>query len=289
MRFFLCIASVLLALGGAAQAASIFLTGHDPDFHATRGPDVPGAINLNNVAIDFILDPAFNSVVAGGTSKFLFVESNIPIPSGHADGELGIIASGYTSGTDYEKHDASTLDAELDLLGSKYAGIVVASDFGGLLTQAELDILNARSTDIIDFLNDDNGGIYAMAQGNSGARLTPGGGFYGFLPFVISSAAVNQNEQGNTVTAFGASIGLVDDDINGNFSHTIFEDTGGLNIVDIDDQGRILSLAGRGQVDPNTGLNPVPVPAPLAMLGSGLLLLGWFRRNRKPTGRAQTV
>ena len=275
------VAGLLLALSGAAQAASIFLTGHDPDFHATGGPDIPGAINLNNIAIDFILDPGFNAIAAGGTTKFLFVESNIAIPPGHRDGELGMIASGYTTGVDYEKHDAATLDAELDLLGSKYAGIVVASDFGGLLTQAELDILNARSTDIISFLNDDSGGIYAMAQGNGGAGLTPGGGFYDFLPFVVSSAAVNQNEAGNTVTSFGASLGLVDDDINGNFSHTIFLDTGGLNIVDIDDQGRILSLAGRGTVDPDTGLNPIPLPAPVAMLASGVLLLGWFRRGRR--------
>jgi hypothetical protein len=48
----------------------------------------------------------------------------------------------------------------------------VASDFGGILTQAELNILNADSSNIINFPNS-GGGLYAMAEHNSGAGLTP--------------------------------------------------------------------------------------------------------------------
>ena len=269
----------------AVSAASIFLTGHDPDFHASNSAgtavDSQGAVNINTTAIGYIMDPTFNLAVAGGATKFLFVESNIPVPSGHRIGTNGIIQSGYTLGTDFDQVNASGLNTALDLLGTTYGGIVVASDFGGLLTQAELDILNARSADIVNFLNVDNGGLYAMAEGNSGSGLTPGGGWFGYLPFVASSTGKNQSEAGTTVTAFGASLGLTDVDVSSNFSHNIFNDTFGLNIVDLDSSGQILTLAGRGIIDPGTGLNPVPVPAAIWLFGTGIIGLVGFSKRRK--------
>ena len=260
-------ASLLLPL--RALAGSIFLTGHDPDFHAVRGANTAGAINLNNVAIDFVTNSAFNPFTAGGIGKFLFVQSNIAVPAGHQDGIAGLVASGYTAGADFEQHNASTLGAELDLLGTKYNAVVVASDFGGILTQAELDILNARSGDIITFLND-GGGLYAMAESNNGAGLTPGGGQFGYLPFVVSSTPANQVETGFTVTTFGASLGLTNADVNGNASHNVFDGRFGLNVVDFDAQGRIMSLAGRGRIDPGTGI--VPEPFALTLFALGLLV-----------------
>lgn len=275
------LATALIALPAAAGA--IFLTGHDPDFHAKLGANQTGARNINSTAIDFVTDAAFNPFTAGGIGKFLFVESKISPPSGHTDGVGGIVATGFTAGTDFEHHDASTLGDELDLLGTKYNAVVVASDFGGVLTQAELDILNARSSDIIDFLND-GGGLYAMAEGNSGAGLTPDGGHFGFLPFVVASAALNQPEVGNTVTTFGSSLGLTDNDVNGNASHNIFNGTFGLKTVDLDSSGNILSLAGRGQVDSGTGVTPIPVPGTALLLGFALAGLGVLRRGRAGIG-----
>ena len=268
------------------SAASIFLTGHDPDFHASNAAgsavDSQGAVNINNVAIDFILDPAFNLIANGGVSKFLFVESSITPPSGHRVGKNGIIQSGYVEGVDFEHHDATTLNAALNDLGTTYAGIVVASDFGGLLTQAELDILNARSTDIINFLNINNGGLYAMAEGNSGPTgLTPSGGWFGYLPFVASTTGLNQSETGTTVTLFGAALGLTNTDVSSNFSHNIFDDAFGLDIVDVDSAGNILTLAGRGVIDPGTGLNPVPVPAAVWLFGTALIGFVGMSRRRK--------
>jgi len=239
-----------LAAAPAARAGSIFLTGHDPDFHASLGSNAAGAQTINNVAIDFIRDPVFNPYFATAP-KFLFVESSISPPTGHTDGKNGIIASGYVEGVDFDKHDASTLAAALTQLGQPggYCAIVVASDFGGILTQAELDILNANQAAIGNFINS-GGGIYAMAEGNSGAGLTPNGGHYAFIPTVVSAATVNQNESGFTVTPFGAGLGLSDTDVNGNASHVVFTATAGLNVVDVDADGRILSIAGREQVIP---------------------------------------
>jgi len=266
----------MLALTATAHAAAIFLTGHDPDFHAYVGGNSAGAQDINKAAIGFVTSSTNNSFTAGGVNKFLFVEGNISPPPGHVDGLNGIIASGYTQGTDFDVASAATLNTALNGIGSIYNAIVVASDFGGILTQAELDILNARSADIISFLNA-GGGIYAMAESDSGAGLTPNGGFFGFLPFVVSSAQKNQSEVGNTLTAFGSSLGLTAADINGNASHNVFLNTGGLNVVDFDATGQILSIAGVVAEVPTS----VPEPASIALLGIGLLGFG-FSRRRKP-------
>ncbi|PWU21513.1 MAG: hypothetical protein C5B50_01585 [Verrucomicrobia bacterium] len=220
---------------------SIFLTGHDPDFHAYIGGNKVGAQDINKRAIAFIMDPAFNPY---WNKKFLFVEASITPPSGHTDGVNGIIASGYVQGTDFDRVDASGLNAALNQLGTTYGGIVVASDFGGILTQAELDILNARANDIANFVNS-GGGLYAISESDNGAHLTPNGGWYKFVPVVTISTSFNQTETGNSVTAFGASLGLVNSDVNGNYSHAIFTSAAGLNAVDLDASGDMLSVAGR--------------------------------------------
>jgi len=258
-RWLLMVAS-LLAGSSLASAGSIFLTGHDPDFHAVRGRNSQGAITINVVAVDFVRDPAFNPLVTD-TSAFLFVESKISPPLGHTAGKNGMIASGFIECTptqfecDFEHHDATTLDGELDLLGTKYDALVVASDFGGLLTQAELDLLNHRSADILDFLAA-GGGLYAMAESNSGARLTPDGGHFDFLPFDVTSTSGTRLEEGVDVWPFGEKLGLTTDDTNKNHSHNVFGDsfvgdTFGLEIVDVGRMG-ILSVASHGDGDQPT-------------------------------------
>lgn len=258
-------------------AGSIFLTGHDPDFHAVHGDHAAGAIKMNTTAIGFILDPVFNPFVATAP-KFLFVESAIPVPAGHSRGVDGMVASGYTPGVDFDWITASGLHAALNGLGSLYSGLVIASDFGGTLTQAELNILNARSADIIAFLNA-GGGLYAISEGNGGAGLTPDGGHYGYLPFIVTAPSLDQSEVGFSVTAYGASLGLTAADVNGNFSHHIFPSTFGLQAVDLDSSGNIMTLAGRGLVSDDTGI--VPEPASLVLMLSGIGILAVVRRRHR--------
>jgi len=225
-----------------AQAGSIFLTGHDPDFHSQAG-NTAGAQRINQVAIGFIQDPGYNPFY-NTAPKFLFVESNIAVPGGHLRGKNGIVASGYVEGVDFEHHTYLTLMQELNLLGTKYSAIVIASDFGGTLTQDELDVLNGRRADIVAFLNA-GGGIYMMAESNGGAGLTPNGPHFYVIPFVVTSTQFDQTESGIQVTPYGQSLGLTNADVNGNVSHCIFTSAGPLNVVDLDPAGNMLSLAGR--------------------------------------------
>lgn len=266
-------AVVTLVLSAAASTAlgvggSVFLTGHDPDFHASLGGNTAGARHINQTAISFVQDPAFNPYYAGGAHKFLFVESTIPVPGGHTIGKNGIIASGYVEGVNFDHATAANLNASLNQLGTLYSAIVVASDFGGILTQAELDILNARSSDIFSFVNS-GGGLYAMAESNNGTHLTPGGGQYGFVPIVTTSVPHDESEIGNAVTPFGASLGLANADVNGNASHCVFSNIGTMQIVDFDAAGRILSVAGR-----------VAIPAP-GSLAAALATIGVAVRRRR--------
>lgn len=276
MKLWKCLAFAL-AFTFTLPAGSIFLTGHDPDFHALLGGNAIGAQHINQVAITYVTDPAFNTYTAGGVNKFLLVQSKISPPGGHVDGKGGIVASGYTEGVDFDHVDAAGLNAALNALGTTYNAIVVASDYGGILTQAELDILVARSPDIISFLNK-GGGLYAMAEGNNGAGLTPGGGWFKFLPFVVSSTNLNQSETGFKVTPYGLGLGLKDSDVNGNFSHNVFDKTFGMQIVDVDAAGQIMSLATRSPVNPG---GVVPEPSTFALMAGGLLTAALFLRKRK--------
>ncbi len=239
----LALLALSLSRADVSFAGPVLLTGHDPDWHATQGPNVPAAMNLLNAALGFVLDPGLNSFAAGGNTKFLFAESFGDPPPGCTQGVNGLTAIGLVDPDDFEKHAADTLDSELDLLGKKYAALVVASDHGGNLQQAELDILNVRAADIAKFVTA-GGGLFAMAESN-GCGNTPNGGRFGFVPIALSSIPLGQAEQGFVVTPFGRSLGITAADVSGNVSHNVFlQAAAGFSVVDLDGSNRILTVAG---------------------------------------------
>ena len=265
---------VCVCVSGSVSASAqggIFVTGHDPDFHAVLGGNTLGAKHIIQDALQFTTHNNVGSIL-------LVTDLHNP-GSGYSDPRLGLTAAGYT----YDVADNGAAGGgvkDLHTLNlSQYSAIVVASDFGGWLRQPELDILNARSNDLFAYINN-GGGLVAFAEsGPPNPGLLTHGAF-GYLPFLVTSSQKNQDEVGNTVTPFGATLGLTNGDLNGNASHNVFTSTGGLNVVDYDSQQQILSLAYYGRIGSN---GVVPEPGALALLtgagffGGSLLL----RRRRK--------
>jgi hypothetical protein len=277
------VAAAALFVGTPAMAGPIFLTGHDPDFHAQ---DSVGAQNLLRSGLNFVTGGTFDD---GASTKFLWVESRIPTPSGHRIGENGLGAIGLTLGTNYDRVNAAEF-ATANL--SNYTAIAIASGFGGLLTRAELDALIARSDDIANYVNA-GGGLLALAECfPCGANLLGGAtapDLFGFLPVDVSAIAPSPPF---TVTAEGAAapFNLTNGDVN-DPTHNSFGLIGGLTPLDRDQGNQATTLAGNVRIDgggfcgtPDTPPCPTSVPAPagIMLVASGLLGLGglsWRRRR----------
>lgn len=227
----------------AATPGGVFVTGHDPDFHA----GTQGARNIIQRAVAY--------VTYGKASPRMLLVTGVTNPGPEfLDPRNGMRASGFTFDVaDHGSGASRTLDLH-KVNFSDYDVIVVASDFGGWLRQAELDILNDRSGDIIDFVNN-GGGLVAFAE-SGGARALTTHDRFGYLPFVVSELPLDQQEANFKVTPAGAAIGLVDSDVNGNYSHNIFSEAGGLNVIDNDAKGNPMALAARGLF-----VSPEGVPA----------------------------
>jgi len=228
-----------LTSGLQTGTGGIYITGHDPDYHAYAGGN-------NATGAQHILQRAVSWVTYGKAAPRMLLVTDVTNPGGdESDPRLGLTAAGFS----YDVADDGSSGTALDLRTvdfSNYDVIVVASDYGGWLSQSELDILNARSAGLISFVNN-GGGLVALAEcGCRGNGTGTTHDRFGFLPSIVSSAALNQGESGYTLSSTGLAMGLTTSDINGNASHNIFTSSGGLSPVDYDPSGNIISLTERG-------------------------------------------
>jgi len=262
-----------------AVAGAIFITGHDPDFHAQTSAE-PGAQTLLRTGLNYARNG--NGTVASNPAALpvLWIESNPAtdggIPGGHRFGLNGLRNIGYLAVGEvgvapegrYVFANAATLTDAFwaTVTTANYSAIGVASTFGGILRQAELDNLNGHSADIATFFNA-GGGIFAAAEGSEGANLAPLGGYFGWIPITAGSATSAAPPY--SVTAFGAGLGLTNGDV-ASPSHSHFVSDGGLNVVSRDNLSRIMTLAGVTTITPGGGFG-VPEPGTLALL---LLAIG---------------
>lgn len=229
----------------------VFLTGNDPDYHAYRGGNFAGARNLIRRPITW---------ATGKTSpKMLLVTHLGSLNSPNSDPRLGLKTAGYSA---FDVADYGSGTTGVLALGAvdfaQYDVVVVASDFGGWLGQQELDILNARSADLLAYVNG-GGSISAFAESGLGGGHGTKRDMFKFLPFVVSSSGLNQLERTLKVTPFGASMGLLDGDVNNNYSHNIFGGAAGLEVINTDSQGRVVTMATRCQLVTTGGVGQLKV------------------------------
>lgn len=277
---------------GATIPGGVFLTGHDPDYHAGYTGQ---AAYSNALGAKHIIQRAISYVTYDKASPRILLITDVRDPgsSDALDSRLGLQAAGFSFDVaDYGSGQQGALDLHTINFGN-YDALVIASDFGGWLRQDELDILNARRAQLVDYLNR-GGGLVAFAESGAHLALTSHDR-YGFLPFLVSHAALEHVEEGNTLTPAGLSLGLTGADINGNAYHNVFNSTGGMEIVDLNASGQILSLMTRGKQFTLEGLNndaPIVSAGPDRTLASKELsaaLSGVASDDGRPEGSVLSV
>jgi hypothetical protein len=212
-----------------------FLSGQAPDFHAVEEAGARGQ-----------LTKALAYVREGSSLPFLWVESRIAAPQGHRSGKAGLGAIGLVEGQDYVHLDAAQLKAQpgpwWSTLSARYSAIVVASDVGGLLTQEELDQLNAHRGALTRFMRD-GGGLVAFSQGGLGLTRRD---FFEFLPFIVLPGSGTPAAAELSVTEFGQqALGLEAGDV-GLPAYTRFDGTSGFAPAVVNEEtGEVLAVAGQ--------------------------------------------
>jgi hypothetical protein len=261
--------SLLTAVSWSQQPerpARYFLSGRDPDYHAVRTPNASGAQALLRVSLAYV---TYNKP----QPRFLYIVSRANLGGDRSDGVLGYQAAGFVRGRDFDVASASGIRSDgTDYLGQpvldlntvdflQYDALVVASE-PGWLTRSEVDVLIRRRDDIRRFLETPEKGLIAWAASHNVVLN------YDYLPVRISFQPAGGWESGHQVTPVGASIGLTDQMVNGNWYHLYFtEFPAGWEVASVDASGRPVDI--------------VPEPASLLALGAGLAGIVGLRRCKQ--------
>lgn len=231
------------------------MTAHDPDYHANpfKSNNAGGAQRLLQLSVAHVTED--------DPSPALLLVTDTRNPGGdESDSRIGLAKAGLAFDVaDDGAAGGSVLDLDTVDFNS-YDAIIVASDFGGWLRQEEVDILNARKAELAGYVAA-GGGLIALAE--SGSRKVHVGvdsGRYEFVPVsspIVAEKLDQHAANDHSVTPAGAAFGLTKADVNANATHAYFTATGGLDVLDVDEAGRPLSLATPPPAPP-----PPPPPPP---------------------------
>jgi hypothetical protein len=240
-----------------AHANGVFVTGHDPDYHcwSIRNQIVnPGSVNIMRRAMTYVTGSDSNP--AGIANPRILLITDLRNPGGDSrDPRLCLTQAGFIFDTaDYGSGTPGVVNLKT-VPFTNYDVLLVASDYGGWLHQEEVDVLVSRKTELISYINH-GGGMVVLNEGGNRPLTSPDAypgvttNRFAFLPSLVSETPLTQHEVGFTVTALGQRMGLVDSDVNDAVCHSFFSQYAGYNPVDVDNLGRVVSVATRSQLTP---------------------------------------
>ena len=188
------LASVLIGASLPAQAGSLYLTGHDVDFHDNQA-------GYDTKILSYLTGLSDLSAV---TVSYLHGSGGVINPP-----STGVIKS-YDVNTMSDADWATALTSKILEIGSE------ASCGGCTIAAADITKIASRKTQVIDYFNA-GGSIW----GNTSANVP---GYYdSFLPLsLISTTAPLGTSSGFYTTPEGAAIGIVNANINGYPTHNSF-------------------------------------------------------------------
>lgn len=269
----------------------VFVSGHDSDGHSAGEHD--GQLTS---AADRIIQRAIEYVSYKKPNPKILLATDLRFPGGDNGDSRRALSRYNLTVADYGSGQEGALD--LHTVNFKdYDVLFVASSYGGWLRQDELDILNSRRADVMEFVNS-GGGLVALAESGGRHRsdsLYPGvtRDHYRFLPIQVSTVQLQEDEGGSRISPEGEAMGLTLFDYL-NSTENYFTTTGGMDVIDYSAAGHVTSLAYRGKrVNLDGSVNESPVvyagPDRTVTMPNAALLAGVASDDALPAGSSVSV